>query len=484
MYAFRCISLQCKRNPGQVLNRWPACLLQAAIGIPPIRINTSIQKSHSNAYAMIGRHAWRLQSLQSLLLTAQHTQRYDFSLQDVEPIWAPVLDSSSKWLVCKFPRGNSEGNWTQCFEDLLRCDLHTQKCKKCCKMLQRDQKGMYIRGLRAHRGTGGAVAHCVGSTHLYTGLAAPEKFPAWKLVASSMAILTSLIATRVPCNQGSCVTRSAPKLMRWPNDNDHDDPDDGDGDGANNDEMNMMRMMRQRDAFFGGFRMFLKTIQLFQYDRFFWCLNLGSWGPSSLCPSLLPMVPSMPRLHDVSTSSTTLAQLSSTCHTPSQPWPMAWQTTCCVLRWKTSPQIFYNPHKSKQNLTTCSVWQKCTRPRHTSLYSPTRLTPPNTLRIQRLIQSNIPMFSSASTCQLHGFMLTVQHVFNNCGCENPYCDTVIYSAVLMEVGTEKESLSSLPIFGDSFRMIKTKRDGTANVWRQRYIIKETVIKKEETYLIS
>ena len=170
------------------------------------------------------------------------------------------------------------------------------------------------------------------------------------------------------------------------------------------------------------------------------CLNLGSWGPSSLCPSLLPMVPSMPRLHDVSTSSTTLAQLSSTCHTPSQPWPMAWQTTCCVVRWKTSPQMFYNPHKSKQNLTTCSVWQKCTRPRHTSLYSPTRLTPPNTLRIQRLIQSNIPMFSSPSICQLHGFMLTVQHVFNNCGCENPYCDTVIYSAALMEVGTEKESL--------------------------------------------
>ena len=107
---------------------------------------------------------------------------------------------------------------------------------------------------------------------------------------------------------------------------------------------------------------------------------------------------------------------------------MAWQTTCCV-RWKTSPQIFYNPHKSKQNLTTCSVWQKCTRPLHTSLYSPTRLTPPNTLRIQRLIQSNIPMFSSASTCQLHGFMLTVQHVFNNCGCENPYCDTVWYSDI-------------------------------------------------------
>jgi hypothetical protein len=41
-------------------------------------------------------------------------------------------------------------------------------------------------------------------------------------------------------------------------------------------------------------------------------------------------------------------------------------------------------------------------------------------------------------------------------------DTVIYSAALMEVGTEKESLSSLPIFGDSFCMIKTKRDGTAN----------------------
>ena len=360
----------------------------------------------------------------------------------------------------------------------------TPRSVKSAARCSKEIKRVCIFVVYVHTGTGGAVAHCVGSTHLYTGLAAPEKFPAWKLVASSMAILTSLIATRVPCNQGSCVTRSAPKLMRWPNDNDHDDPDDGDGDGANNDEMNMMRMMRQRDAFFGGFRMFLKTIQLFQYDRFFWCLNLGSWGPSSLCPSLLPMVPSMPRLHDVSTSSTTLAQLSSTCHTPSQPWPMAWQTTCCVLRWKTSPQIFYNPHKSKQNLTTCSVWQKCTRPRHTSLYSPTRLTPPNTLRIQRLIQSNIPMFSSASTCQLHGFMLTVQHVFNNCGCENPYCDTVIYSAVLMEVGTEKESLSSLPIFGDSFRMIKTKRDGTANVWRQRYIIKETVIKKEETYLIS
>ena len=142
-----------------------ACF-KPAIGIPPIRINTSIQKSHSNAYAMIGRHAWRLQSLQSLLLTAQHTQRYDFSLQDVEPIWAPVLDSSSKWLVCKFPRGNSEGNWTQCFEDLLRCDLHTQKCKKCCKMLQRDQKGMYIRGLRAHRHWWSSCTLC----RLYTSL--------------------------------------------------------------------------------------------------------------------------------------------------------------------------------------------------------------------------------------------------------------------------------------------------------------------------
>ena len=41
-------------------------------------------------------------------------------------------------------------------------------------------------------------------------------------------------------------------------------------------------------------------------------------------------------------------------------------------------------HKSKQNLTS-SVWQKRTRPRHTSLYSPKRLMPPNTLRIQRLI---------------------------------------------------------------------------------------------------
>lgn len=162
IYAFRCISLQCKRNPGQVLNRWPACLLQASHWNPS---NTSIQKSHSNAYAMIGRHAWRLQSLQSLLLTAQHTQRYDLSLQDVEPIWAPVLDSSSKWRL-QISSRKQRRQLNSMLWGSLRCDLHTQKCKKCCKMLQRDQKGMYIRGLRAHRHWWSSCTLC----RLYTSL--------------------------------------------------------------------------------------------------------------------------------------------------------------------------------------------------------------------------------------------------------------------------------------------------------------------------
>ena len=48
----------------------------------------------------------------------------------------------------------------------LRCDLHTQKCKKCSKMLQRDQKGMYIRGLRAHRHWWSSCTLC----RLYTSL--------------------------------------------------------------------------------------------------------------------------------------------------------------------------------------------------------------------------------------------------------------------------------------------------------------------------
>ena len=127
-----------------------ACF-KPAIGIPPIRRFRKATPMRTQWSAdMPGvclHHCLHL-------LTAQHTQRYDLSLQDVEPIWAPVLDSSSKWLVCKFPRGS------------LRCDLHTQKCKKCCKMLQRDQKGMYIRGLRAHRHWWSSCTLC----RLYTSL--------------------------------------------------------------------------------------------------------------------------------------------------------------------------------------------------------------------------------------------------------------------------------------------------------------------------
>ena len=155
---------------------------------------------------MIGRHAWRVQLLQSLLLTAQHkdtTCLCRMLSQSELPYWILLRNGLSANFLEETAKA-VELDALRIFEVLLahpEVQKDVKSATTCSKEIKR-----YIRYIGDSRAHTHWWSSCTG---LYTSLhrTGSTREISWKLVASSMAILTSLIATRVPCDQGRCVTR-------------------------------------------------------------------------------------------------------------------------------------------------------------------------------------------------------------------------------------------------------------------------------------